>query len=127
MLRKIFIHAIIIITTLNIVTYNQFSKLPLVAVHYFEHSHLDSGITFFQFLSMHYWGHDINDHDDEKDKQLPFKTYKADAMQHYLRPGSLAINEPEIYAECEEHKFPISRCQIEEGSEKSLLRPPAII
>lgn len=127
MLRRLFIHTIIIITTLNIVTYNQFSKLPNVIVHYFEHSTLDHKITFVDFLSMHYWGHDINDQDDEKDKQLPFKTCKAEAVQHYLQPGRLAIAEPEYYPASEALLLPSGQAAVADGILNSILRPPSII
>lgn len=41
--------------------------------HYVDHQQRNGTLTFSEFLAMHYWGNDINDADDEKDKQLPFK------------------------------------------------------
>ncbi len=86
-MRKIFIHIVIIFTTLNIVTLNQFSKLPLLAVHYADHLERNSKTTLLDFLAMHYWGHDINDNDEEKDKSLPFKNLSSNAIQHYIQPS----------------------------------------
>ena len=38
-----------------------------------EHKSLNVNIDFSDFLAMHYGGQDIDDDDDEKDMQLPFK------------------------------------------------------
>lgn len=48
-------------------------KAPTLIRHYLEHKTLDRNVSFVDFLSMHYWGEDLNDDDDEKDMQLPFK------------------------------------------------------
>jgi hypothetical protein len=76
---------------------------------------------------MHYWGHDINDNDDEKDKQLPFKTCKADVMQHYLQPGRLAIAEPVFCLPIVAALFPIGQPPVADGILTGLLRPPSFI
>jgi hypothetical protein len=59
-------------------------KLPMLVSHFIEHSKLDSHISVIQFLSMHYWGEDIDDDDDEKDMKLPFK--KVDSHFAYQIP-----------------------------------------
>lgn len=51
----------------------QLFKLPTLFQHYDEHAGRDPGVSFADFLSMHYWGRDANDKDDDKDRKLPFK------------------------------------------------------
>lgn len=48
-------------------------KLPQFLSHFTEHRALDKGISLFDFISMHYLGNDLNDDDQDKDMQLPFK------------------------------------------------------
>jgi hypothetical protein len=59
---------------------HQVLKFPSLISHFTEHKALNQQISFIDFLSMHYWGDDLNDNDDEKDMQLPFK--KIDIQQH---------------------------------------------
>lgn len=54
-------------------------KVPSLISHYTDHKTRNPTIGIMDFLSMHYWGEDINDNDDEKDMQLPFK--KIDIQQ----------------------------------------------
>ncbi|WP_157278683.1 hypothetical protein [Olivibacter sitiensis] len=60
----------------------QLFKLPILFEHYKEHKSKDDRIGFVDFLSMHYWGDDLDDDDDDRDMQLPFK--KIDVHAHYL-------------------------------------------
>ncbi len=53
---------------------HQLLKLPVLAHHYQEHKQIDSDITFWQFMSMHYSQPDDHDADHDKDMKLPFKT-----------------------------------------------------
>ncbi len=48
--------------------------MPVLFSHFLEHHHLNSHIGFLDFLSMHYWGEDISDNDQDRDMQLPFKS-----------------------------------------------------
>lgn len=73
-MRKKILHTLLLFIAINIVTGNQFSRLPLVFIHFFEHSLLDSSIGFGDFLVMHYGGTDNDDNDENKDSQLPFKS-----------------------------------------------------
>jgi len=52
---------------------HEFVKLPILFEHYSEHQQRDSKLKFFDFLSMHYWGDDLNDDDNSRDMELPFK------------------------------------------------------
>ncbi len=48
-------------------------KVPSLIRHFIEHKSLNNKIDFVDFMAMHYGGKDIDDNDDEKDMQLPFK------------------------------------------------------
>ena len=78
---------ILIFLALNVVSFNQFSKLPLLVAHYIDHWELDHSIGLGTFLDMHYLGHDINDHDDKKDKELPFKSFTLNSFQVFTLPA----------------------------------------
>jgi hypothetical protein len=55
----------------------QLVKLPLLFQHYKEHKVLDGGISFLQFLRIHYHDTAVIDDDYAKDMQLPFKNHDA--------------------------------------------------
>lgn len=52
----------------------QVLRIPVLINHYTEHRSLNTGITFFMFLKMHYFNGDPRDSDYDRDMQLPFKT-----------------------------------------------------
>jgi hypothetical protein len=68
-----------VIVILDTTSLCQVFKLSSLVQHFTEHKALNQQISFLDFLSMHYWGDDLDDNDDEKDMQLPFK--KID-LQH---------------------------------------------
>lgn len=41
-----------------------------------------------QYLSWHYWGNDIDDSDDDRDQQLPFKTANFHIVQVSFVPSA---------------------------------------
>lgn len=65
---------------------DQFLKLPVFFQHFAEHKQLDQKINLFDFLSMHYWGEDMNDQDNDRDMQLPFKKINAHSQQVLFMP-----------------------------------------
>ncbi|MGY0037534.1 hypothetical protein [Pedobacter sp. NJ-S-72] len=48
-------------------------KLPHLVSHFQQHHQLNKEVGIIKFLSMHYFGEDLNDNDDEDDMKLPFK------------------------------------------------------
>jgi hypothetical protein len=66
---------LLVIVSVNSLSLQHIFKLPVLIVHYFEHQQRGPDITVIEFLSMHYWGQDINDNDHERDMQLPFKKF----------------------------------------------------
>ncbi len=66
---------------------HEFVKLPILFEHYAEHQERDAKLKFLDFLSMHYWGDDMNDDDDNRDMQLPFKKLEVNTVHvHFLPP-----------------------------------------
>ncbi len=85
-LRSLRIHILVVFTAFNVVSLNQFSKLPLLFAHFVDHWERDHKVGLVDFLDMHYFGHDINDHDDKKDKELPFKSFSFNSIQVFTFP-----------------------------------------
>lgn len=61
-------------------SYTEVLKFPWLVAHFMQHQEINREISFAGFLSMHYFGHDLNDGDDAEDMKLPFK--KMDAHAH---------------------------------------------
>nr|WP_222166564.1 hypothetical protein [Edaphocola aurantiacus] len=78
-MKRLLLHIIIVLFILDTTSLYQVFKVPSLISHYTDHKTRNPAIGFMDFLSMHYWGEDINDNDDEKDMQLPFK--KIDIQQ----------------------------------------------
>lgn len=60
---------------------NELVKIPILFSHFLEHKDRDPSIDFISFLSIHYWGEDIDDDDTDRDNQLPFKKINSDQLQ----------------------------------------------
>jgi len=72
----------LILIVIHSLCLHQVYKFPMLFIHFFEHQQRDNKISVLDFLSMHYWGQDLNDNDQDRDNQLPFK--KADSnMSHF--------------------------------------------
>lgn len=54
-------------------SFSEVFKLPHLVLHFQQHHQLNSQVGIIDFLSMHYFGEDLNDNDDEEDMKLPFK------------------------------------------------------
>jgi hypothetical protein len=74
--------------------FNQLLKLPVLIAHFNEHRELDQQLSLAGFLYMHYTDHDLNDNDQDRDMQLPFKS------QCNLFSGSQYIPTPMELASC---------------------------
>jgi hypothetical protein len=71
--KKGIIFVLLAIIAINSLSLQEFLKIPVLVAHYFEHQQRGPSITFIEYLSMHYGGKDINDNDQDRDMQLPFK------------------------------------------------------
>lgn len=85
-MRSLSIYILVVFTAFNVVSLNQFSKLPLLVAHFVDHWERDHKVGLVDFLDMHYFGHDINDHDDKKDRELPFKSFSFNSIQVFTVP-----------------------------------------
>ena len=93
-------------------------------MHYMEHRERDSSIHMLEFLSMHYWGHDINDNDQDRDMQLPFKSADQNtATQIVLMPQlNITISRPLVVSNTDQPIF--SDPEHADPAVSSLFRPP---
>ena len=58
----------------------QLIKVLFLVDHYTEHKATTKNISFFEFLYMHYAGDDHNNNDNDRDMQLPFKSFDNSAF-----------------------------------------------
>lgn len=63
---------------------NELFKINILVQHFYETQKNDKTVTFLHFLTMHYITDDLNDKDNDRDKQLPFKSTET-----YLSNASL--------------------------------------
>lgn len=70
---------------------HQMHKLPVLFQHFAEHQQRDASVGFIAYLSMHYWGQDMNDDDDSRDQQLPFKKLDVDHVHVNFIPGRSGV------------------------------------
>ncbi|MCF0069845.1 hypothetical protein LZD49_05135 [Dyadobacter sp. CY261] len=87
-MRKLLRNIILFIVILDTTSLCQVYKAPLLLKHFAEHQSLNHEITFTDFLSMHYLGKDLNDDDDDKDMQLPFKKVEAHTSSFIFVPNT---------------------------------------
>lgn len=103
-------------------------QLPEFLTHFSEHQTADKSIGIGDFIWMHYLGDDYNDHDQDKDMQLPFK--KVDfhfSFQIAAIPHSKFIpeNRIEVIDTCLPISFQINRPK--DPVTASLFRPPILV
>lgn len=60
----------------------------MLFTHYMEHQKQLGDLGMVEFLSMHYWGEDLDDDDQDQDMRLPFKK-----LSHYT---SFQLAEPAV-------------------------------
>ena len=84
-------HILFLVAVLYQTSFSQLLRVPMLVVHYIEHRDLNNTITFIDFLSMHYGGEDMNDDDDDRDKQLPFKSIDPVSVQLVAAPVTKTV------------------------------------
>lgn len=72
-MKKLSVFILVFLISLNNCFLVQLFKVPVLFQHFEEHQSHNGNLDFIDFLAMHYWGDDINDSDDDRDMQLPFK------------------------------------------------------
>lgn len=74
-MKRFLLYIMLVLLVSESTSLYQLAKIPSLYSHFIEHKMLSPAVTFTDYLSMHYWGQDIDDDDDEKDMQLPFKKF----------------------------------------------------
>lgn len=76
----------------------QLLKFPVLFEHYAEHKQHNKNISFFDFIYMHYAGSDFDDGDQDRDRQLPFKssTFAVSDMASFVPASSSVSLKPAV-------------------------------
>ena len=109
---------------LNSTSLNQLFKVPFLFIHYQEHHQIDRQVSFYDFLSMHYWGTDLNDNDQDKDMQLPFKKASESSFFQIFLPASRTSVEYQKFYVGLQFQQVIRRLHLTHPALSSLFRPP---
>ncbi|MBB2148089.1 hypothetical protein [Pedobacter gandavensis] len=72
-MKRLFIYILLLFISTDALTLDQFDKLPLFLHHFKVHTQSDPTLSLSSFISMHYFGQDLNDDDTVEDMKLPFK------------------------------------------------------
>ncbi len=71
-MRKIVIICLMAVHLFGNTELNQLFKVPELVSHFFQHHRQDPGISFIEFIAMHYGGDDGTKADDYEDGKMPF-------------------------------------------------------
>lgn len=63
---------------------HEFCKMPVLVEHYQQHKKNNPGLSFLDFLFLHYAGEHPEDNDNDEDKELPFKSISD--IAHTITP-----------------------------------------
>lgn len=103
--------------------FHQLVKLPVLVQHFQEHRQRDQSVSLLDFLSMHYWGRDLNDNDQERDNQLPFKAFHKECLEHFSTPVKTFAFKSVIYFYKSDFPLP-SEAYLPDTKLAALFRPP---
>lgn len=112
------------VVTFNITPVHQLLKIPTLFHHFHYHSQQSPDISFIDFLSMHYWGSDHSDSDDEEDMKLPFKKMANPAVLSFCIPTKpLLVTAVFLFKYSQNYPLP-NDSFIPDNINSSLFRPP---
>ncbi|WP_417352586.1 hypothetical protein [Flavobacterium alkalisoli] len=124
--KKALIYILISLMSLNCLSIREFLKVPVLCQHFMEHKKADKEIGLLDFLAMHYWGNDLNDNDDSRDMQLPFKNIVNHAVPVLFLPQNnieeLTVFVQPVAKNTQTHKKDLYSCIYY----SSLIKPPAV-
>jgi hypothetical protein len=122
--KRACIYISVFILFLNNASLGQLFKLPAFISHFIEHHHLDNSVDIIDFMSMHYWGTDLNDNDNDKDMQLPFKKLEGDScFQVYFPTPKITIEREQPYIVITSQRV-FQDFNLSNPALSSLFRPP---
>lgn len=73
-MKHLFLFIPAILFLLSKTELHEFCKMPVLLEHYQQHKKNDPGLSFLDFLFLHYAGEHPEDNDNDEDNQLPFKS-----------------------------------------------------
>jgi len=121
-MRRVLAYLLLLLVIGETTSLNQLIKVPVLYTHFVEHSRLDPSVDFCTFLEWHYWGDDLNDQDDDKDMQLPFKKIEHQSLIVYAFVNKVV---PHNNSWPVTHDFNLERPQVYYNpAPASLFRPP---
>jgi len=122
--QKRIIYIFIFLIASNSSFVQQFYKLPILIEHFQEHQKLQN-VSFVDFLSMHYWGEDLNDNDDDRDMKLPFKTINNSSPNFVFILDDKDLLPVPLNLDLPQSKIPTYRSDLfSDPNLLSLFRPP---
>lgn len=100
-------------------------KLPDFFAHYSEHRQEDKSLGLFEFVDMHYGGTDLNEQDNERDAQLPFKNTEAPSSYDLLLLSyrEAVVTSPDCNSEQREQHY--VSAFLPDNVSARLIKPPA--
>lgn len=123
-MQKRIIYIFIFLIASNSSFVQQFYKLPILIEHFQEHQKLQN-VSFVDFLSMHYWGEDLNDNDDDRDMKLPFKTINNSSPNFVFILDDKDLLPVPLNLDLPQSKIPTYRSDLfSDPNLLSLFRPP---
>lgn len=75
MLKKAILIFLLSMYVISITELSQLFKIPVLIEHFSEHQSKNKNISFFGFLYSHYSQADDNDGDEDKERNMPFKSH----------------------------------------------------
>jgi len=109
--------------------FSELLKLNTLIDHFHETKQNDSAITFSQFLLMHYITDDHNDRDDERDRQLPFRstdTHTSGNSTFYFSSHNIQISSVRTFTVRKPAKMMVKDLLIETGFNAIVWHPPKV-
>jgi hypothetical protein len=104
--------------------FRQLYKIPVLFVHYHEHQHEKPGISFWQYLKLHYQGEEDNGRDEAEDQQLPFKS-AADGTSTFYIAAARTV-QTTLPAAGIQRKKPVYTSFVPSGFAHTIFHPPRL-
>lgn len=125
-MKKVLLYLLLFVVTAEASELDQLAKLPILFQHFAEHQERDKSVSLMQFLAMHYWGDDMNDNDNDRDMQLPFKKLDDHHSQIYFLPAIRIATVKEVAQPVHPVTYSYNPGHIADHALASLFRPPRV-
>lgn len=125
-MKKVLLYLVLFMVMSEATELDQLAKLPILFQHFAEHQERDRSVSLMQFLSMHYWGDDLNDNDNDRDMQLPFKKLDDHHTQVYFVPSIRLITDKAFEQPLNTNTITYNPGHIPDPALAALFRPPRV-